>query len=109
MLADGRRAGSAAASEAGFVGAEPAGVTGGPRSGPDPSLADLPACARQDFVDFDEDLKIEDLINGIADGFDNVELLKRYSTVGMGPSQGKHSAVAAVRIVAGRPAPISPA
>ena len=53
-----------------------------------------------DFVDFDEDLKYKDLINGIADGFDNVELLKRYSTVGMGPSQGKHSAVAAVRIVA---------
>ena len=35
--------------------------------------------------------KYKDLINGIADGFDNVELLKRYSTVGMGPSQGKHS------------------
>ncbi len=44
--------------------------------------------------------KYEDLINGIADGYDNVELLKRYSTVGMGPSQGKHSAVTAVRVVA---------
>src|SRR6202012_5289449 len=32
--------------------------------------------------------------------YDSVELLKRYSTVGMGPSQGKHSAVAAVRLVA---------
>src|SRR5262249_20483299 len=31
---------------------------------------------------------------------DDIELLKRYSTVGMGPSQGRHSAVAAVRILA---------
>jgi len=53
-----------------------------------------------DFVDFDEDLKYEDLINGIADGFDNVELLKRYSTVGMGPSQGRHSALPTARIAA---------
>ncbi len=30
---------------------------------------------------------------------DNVELLKRYSTVGMGPSQGRHSAVTSVRVV----------
>ncbi len=39
-------------------------------------------------------------MNGIADGYDNIELLKRYSTVGMGPSQGRHSAVAAVRVLA---------
>ena len=29
-------------------------------------------------------------INGVADGYDDIELLKRYSTVGMGPSQGRH-------------------
>ena len=39
-------------------------------------------------------------MNGTADGYDDIELLKRYSTVGMGPSQGKHSAVAAVRVLA---------
>src|SRR3546814_6855405 len=43
---------------------------------------------------------VKDLVNGIADGYDDIELLKRYSTVGMGPSQGRHSAVAAVRILA---------
>jgi len=54
----------------------------------------------KEFVDFDEDLQIKDLVNGIADGYDDIELLKRYSTVGMGPSQGRHSAVPAVRILA---------
>jgi sarcosine oxidase subunit alpha len=101
VAAGGRRAGWAAAKHAGgTVDAEPAEVS-------DPSAAQqthpwpiFPHEKGWDFVDFDEDLKYEDLINGIADGFDNVELLKRYSTVGMGPSQGKHSAVAAVRIVA---------
>jgi sarcosine oxidase subunit alpha len=101
VLADGRRAGWRAARDAGFPGgAEPPapgelGCTGITHPWPI-----FPHDKGMDFVDFDEDLKYKDLINGIADGFDNVELLKRYSTVGMGPSQGKHSAVAAVRIVA---------
>ena len=54
----------------------------------------------KDFVDFDEDLQVKDLKNGAADGYDDIELLKRYSTVGMGPSQGKYSAVAAARVLA---------
>ncbi|HEY2111279.1 MAG TPA: glycine cleavage T C-terminal barrel domain-containing protein, partial [Dongiaceae bacterium] len=60
----------------------------------------FPHKAGKDFVDFDEDLQVKDLVNGIADGYDDIELLKRYSTVGMGPSQGRHSAVAAVRVLA---------
>ena len=36
----------------------------------------------------------------MAEGFDHIELLKRYSTVGMGPSQGRHSALATARIAA---------
>jgi sarcosine oxidase subunit alpha len=53
-----------------------------------------------DFVDFDEDLQVEDIRCGVADGYDDIQLLKRYSTVGMGPSQGRHSNVAAIRLVA---------
>jgi sarcosine oxidase subunit alpha len=101
VRADGARAGWAAAKHAGLsVAAEPANpgdVRDKNQTHPWPIFPHPKGGA---FVDFDEDLKYEDLINGIADGFDNVELLKRYSTVGMGPSQGKHSAVAAVRIVA---------
>ncbi len=54
----------------------------------------------KNFVDFDEDLQLKDFHHAIQEGFDNIELLKRYSTVGMGPSQGKHSNMNAIRILA---------
>lgn len=54
----------------------------------------------KEFVDFDEDLTIKDLRNAVKEGFDSIELVKRFSTVGMGPSQGRTAAVNAVRIVA---------
>ncbi|MEB2846310.1 FAD-binding protein [Rhizobiales bacterium RZME27] len=55
----------------------------------------------RDFIDFDEDLQVKDIKNAVADGYSELELVKRYSTVGMGPSQGRHSALATARIVAG--------
>jgi len=54
----------------------------------------------REFVDLDEDLTLADLANAAQEGFDSVELLKRYSTVGMGPSQGKLSNIAAARQLA---------
>ncbi|HEY6641700.1 glycine cleavage T C-terminal barrel domain-containing protein [Povalibacter sp.] len=54
----------------------------------------------KDFIDFDEDLQVKDIENAIQEGFDSIELLKRYTTVGMGPSQGKHSNLNAARILA---------
>jgi sarcosine oxidase subunit alpha len=100
VLADGRRAGALAAKDAGLAVADiptsPAAKGNIGRTHPWPIF---PHERGFDFVDFDEDLKYHDLINGIADGYDNVELLKRYSTVGMGPSQGRHSAVTSVRVV----------
>ena len=54
----------------------------------------------KNFVDFDEDLQLKDLLNAAQEGFDNIELLKRFSTVGMGPSQGKHANMNAIRILA---------
>ncbi len=52
------------------------------------------------FVDFDEDLTFKDLERAADEGFDNIELLKRYSTIGMGPSQGKHANMNGIRILA---------
>ncbi|MBM3508598.1 MAG: FAD-binding protein [Alphaproteobacteria bacterium] len=52
------------------------------------------------FVDFDEDLQIDDIENAVAEGYREIELVKRFSTVGMGPSQGRHSALTAARLVA---------
>jgi sarcosine oxidase subunit alpha len=54
----------------------------------------------KEFVDFDEDLQVKDLVNAVKDGYREIELVKRFSTVGMGPSQGRHSALATARIVA---------
>ncbi|MBC8026372.1 MAG: FAD-dependent oxidoreductase, partial [Steroidobacteraceae bacterium] len=53
----------------------------------------------RDFVDLDEDIQVKDLLNSAQEGFDSTELLKRYSTLGMGPSQGKHSNLNGARIL----------
>ena len=59
-----------------------------------------PHASGKDFVDFDEDLQVHDLKIAYREGFDSVELMKRYSTIGMGPSQGKTSNMNGVRILA---------
>jgi sarcosine oxidase, subunit alpha len=53
----------------------------------------------RDFVDLDEDIQVKDLLNSAQEGFDSAELMKRYSTLGMGPSQGKHSNLHGARIL----------
>ncbi|HUG31455.1 MAG TPA: 2Fe-2S iron-sulfur cluster-binding protein [Acidimicrobiia bacterium] len=50
------------------------------------------------FVDFSEDVTSKDLISAAKEGYDTMELVKRYTTVGMGPVQGKVEAVNAVAI-----------
>ncbi|WP_165857505.1 2Fe-2S iron-sulfur cluster-binding protein [Marinobacter sp. JSM 1782161] len=56
--------------------------------------------AGKNFVDMDEDLQLKDLIHAAQEGFDNIELMKRFSTIGMGPSQGKHANMNGIRILA---------
>jgi sarcosine oxidase, subunit alpha len=98
-LADGRRAGAQAAAHAGFGALNAAAVARSSRCPSHPfPIIDHPR--GKNFVDFDEDLQIKDLENAAQEGFDSSELLKRYSTVGMGPSQGKHSNMNALRILA---------
>ncbi len=98
---DGRLAGWQAAKDAGLaVGRKPAvksakGTVG--QSHPWPIFAHPEG---KEFVDFDEDLQIADILNAIAEGYDNIELVKRFSTVGMGPSQGRHSSLTSVRLAA---------
>ena len=67
----------------------------------------FPHPAGKDFVDFDEDQTVGDLLNAMADGFDDPELAKRYTTTAMGPSQGRHSALNALRILR-RESPLGP-
>lgn len=101
-LQDGFRAGLEAAAYLGFVGAngvyiEMERIT---QESPSHPWAIVEHPAGKNFVDFDEDLQFKDFPNAVQEGFDNIELLKRYTTVGMGPSQGKHSNMNALRILA---------
>jgi sarcosine oxidase subunit alpha len=95
---DGVRAGLAAATHIGVgtAAAPPVARSGFSPNHPYP-IFDHPR--GKNFVDFDEDLQLKDFANAVQEGFDNIELLKRYTTVGMGPSQGKHSNMNAIRIL----------
>ena len=52
------------------------------------------------IVDFSEDVDSKDLVAAAAEGYDSVELLKRYTTATMGPAQGKLETVNTVAILA---------
>jgi sarcosine oxidase subunit alpha len=98
-VADGRCAGSAAATQAGFENPAVPRVTRSERT-PSHAFPIIDHPEGKNFVDFDEDIQVKDLEAAIQEGFDSSELLKRYSTVGMGPSQGKHSNLNALRVLA---------
>ena len=49
----------------------------------------LRAAAGRRFVDYEEDLQLSDLDCAVAEGFDDIQLLKRYTTAGMGPGAGE--------------------
>jgi sarcosine oxidase subunit alpha len=101
VLADGRHTGAAAAAHAGHAAPVP------PAPAPDPSVEGIthpwpifPHPKGKEFVDFDEDLQIKDVVDAAAEGYDHIQLLKRYSTAGMGPSQGRMANVAVIRLLA---------
>jgi sarcosine oxidase, subunit alpha len=68
-----------------------------------PPVATAPAIARdrakggKAFVDLDEDVTTKDIALAAAEGYDSIELSKRYTTVTMGPSQGRFSQLASIR------------
>ncbi len=51
------------------------------------------------MVDFSEDVSSKDLVAAAGEGYDSIELMKRYTTVTMGPSQGKLETVNAVAVL----------
>ena len=69
----------------------------------DESTASWPVFPHPDgheFVDLDEDVTVREIEDALAEGYEDIELLKRYSTVGMGPSQGRLSAIATAAVTA---------
>ncbi|HKZ13135.1 MAG TPA: 2Fe-2S iron-sulfur cluster-binding protein [Solirubrobacterales bacterium] len=80
---------------------EEQGKLGGER--PAPKVATPPAYSGEGgkaFVDLDEDVTVKDVKQAVAEGFDSLELSKRYTTVTMGPSQGRFSQLPSARLIA---------
>lgn len=94
------------AADAGRLAARGEAAPAGRDARPSPRAVVLPAWpvfeaeGGKAFVDLDEDLQPEDLRETVRLGFSDMQLLKRFSTVGMGPTQGRHSALATLRILA---------
>ena len=107
-LANGHAAGTTAAGWVGF----PANIA---NPGEPPRAADAswvegwasPAkkrapCGRKSkvFVDFQNDVTTHDLAQAHEEGYESLEHLKRYTTLGMGTDQGKTSNIAAAQLMA---------
>ncbi len=94
LTAHGRATGAAAAARAGF----------GRAAAPAPlPLLPHPALFRgvtHGIVDFSEDVSSKDIIAAAAEGYDSSELVKRFTTATMGPSQGKLETVNTVAVLA---------
>jgi sarcosine oxidase subunit alpha len=52
------------------------------------------------FVDLQDDVTADDITLAAREGYTSVELLKRYTTLGMGPDQGKTSNVVGIALLA---------
>ena len=64
------------------------------------ALAGREAAKGKAFVDFQNDVRVDDLALAVREGYDHVELAKRYTTNGMATDQGKLSNINAIGILA---------
>jgi len=102
QMSEGRQAGGRAAA---FVGlGEPP-----PAAGDEDAPADAPrrtstlvsvAGKKKQFVCYCEDVTKKDVEMAIAEGYNSIELLKRYSTISMGPCQGKMCSLNTIHLCA---------
>ncbi len=101
VIGDSRHAGAAAAASARGA---PSETRASAATDPSATLINHPypifGAKDHDFIDFDEDLQSKDIVNTVKDGYDDIQLVKRYSTAGLGPSQGRHANLNTIRIVA---------
>ena len=102
-LRDGQEAGVRAAEQTGWPVAESEPPRGADKRRED-SLAIEPlwrvAAPGEAFVDFQNDVSTDDIALAVRENFVSVEHLKRYTTLGMAPDQGKTSNVNAIGVVA---------
>ncbi len=105
-LAEGAVAGARAAALCGFGAGEPPALpdTEDPEEAPPAPLA-LPLAlarrgARRAFVDLHNDVTAADIALAAQEGYGAIEHLKRYTTLGMGPDQGKTGNVPGLALLA---------
>jgi sarcosine oxidase subunit alpha len=63
-------------------------------------LHHFPSDGKKTFICFCEDVTPKDVHAALAEGFDDIQTIKRYTTISMGPSQGKFCAKNAIKLVA---------
>src|SRR5262249_21792923 len=98
-LEDGYCAGTQAAQAAGFRRARETENVPVPSQNTDHTAVVAPEIARKAFVDFQNDVTVQDLALATREGFRSIEHVKRYTTTGMGTDQGKTSNLNALSIV----------
>lgn len=103
-----RAAGVAAALRLGVPQAVARGPNGGTQDTTPVDIPELPVHQHparfrgrtHGMVDFSEDVSSKELEAAVAEGYDSIELAKRYTTATMGPAQGKLETVNTVAVVA---------
>ena len=103
-ITEGAKAGASAASMAGFGKTRPVLA---PEHVSDSTYSILPVwtppqtAKGKAFVDFQSDVTSQDIKSAHQEGYQSVEHLKRYTTLGMGTDQGKTSNINALAMMAG--------
>lgn len=67
---------------------------------PTPEHPEVYRSSTHGYVDYSEDITSTDLISAVNEGYDSAELVKRFTTVTMGPLQGKIELMNFIAIVA---------
>ena len=90
-LSGGAHAGGEAARRAGFIATQPSLVLDAPEPNADTRVGPVSAPNRggKRFIDLHNDVTEKDLRLAAKEGYRSVEHAKRYTTMGMGPDQGK--------------------
>jgi len=105
-LADGHAAGARAAAGTGAVAGTDGGAPPQAQGDPPPRLAPFArspcsvADEKRQFIDLQNDVTVADLRVALAEGFIDIEHVKRYTTLGIGTEQGRSSAVPGAAILA---------
>ncbi len=64
-----------------------------------PSRQDMDRCPKQ-FLDFQNDVTVSDIRLAVREGYDSVEHVKRYTTLGFGTDQGKLGNISGAAVLA---------